>query len=92
MISIEIEVADDGKVTVGVQPPDEEAAAGDVTKDKSYMQPAKSVDDALSTAKDLIAQQSQVEGQANSSSDQAMGDTAMMSGFQGVRGNTSIGG
>ena len=56
MISIEIEVADDGTVTVGVQPQEEETAAGDMQQDKAYMQPAKSVDDALQTAKMLLEQ------------------------------------
>lgn len=51
-ICIEINIDDQGAVTVGVCPPEEETG-----EPKGYMQPAKSVDDALGTARDLLAGQ-----------------------------------
>lgn len=47
-ICVEIEVSDDGKVTVGVDPEKEYGER------KGYMQPAQSLEDALQTAKDLL--------------------------------------
>lgn len=52
MICVEIELADDGSVKVGVCPPEQgEPDQGE----KEYLQPAKSVEDALGTAKDLLS-------------------------------------
>ena len=60
-ITVEIEIdTDSGAVMVGVEPPDESAGApmdqgaAPAVEDKSYLQPANSVDEALSTAKDLL--------------------------------------
>lgn len=50
---VEIEVDDQGQVTVGVCPPEQETP-GEEQQDKQYMQPAQSVEEALTTAKDLL--------------------------------------
>lgn len=95
MITIEIEVADDGTVMVGMMPPMEESAEGADKKymqhDKSYMQPAKSVDDALAMAKGLIDQGAPGKPQGAEMPGMA-GEASFAQGFQGVRGQTSIGG
>jgi hypothetical protein len=49
-ICVEIEVDDNGQVTVGVCPPEEEAG-----ESKDYMQPAESVEVALEKAKSLLS-------------------------------------
>ena len=94
MITIEIEVADDGTITVGAMPTMEESAEGASaeTSEKPYMQPAKSVDDALSMAKTLIDQGASEPGkpQGKGMPDMA-GEASFAQGFQGVRGKTSIG-
>ena len=97
MITIEIEVADDGTVMVGMMPPMEESAEGAdkeyMQHDKSYMQPAKSVDDALVMAKALIDQGASQPGKTQDAGMPDMaGEASFAKGFQGVRGNTSIGG
>jgi hypothetical protein len=72
-ITVEIELAEDGTVTVGAEPPDAQGEGtptgqGDQpgADDKAYMQPAKSVEDALMIAKDLLtnpqAQQAAQQG------------------------------
>lgn len=89
MISIEIEIADDGSVTVGMQPPSEEAANTDKVDDKSYMQPAKSIDDALAMVKAMANQgggQSQDAGMQSQANEQSFVD-----GFRGSMGNKSSG-
>ena len=79
-------------------PPMEESAEGAETDeksymqhDKSYMQPAKSVDDALAMAKTLIDQGAPGKPQGEEMMDMA-DEASFAKGFQGIRGNTSIGG
>jgi hypothetical protein len=50
---VEIEIEDDGTVMVGVKPQEQETP-GEEAQDKQYLQPANSVDEALTTAKDLL--------------------------------------
>jgi len=86
-ICVEIEVDDQGQVTVGVSPPGQESSAPDQQEDKSYMQPAKSVQDALQTANDLLTNpQAQ---QAAAAPDQAMpqdAQAAAAQSFNAIRG------
>lgn len=49
MATVEIEIGDDGKVSVGMCPPSEEAA-----EPKEHLKPAKSLDDALAQARTLL--------------------------------------
>lgn len=49
---IEIEISDQGAVTVGVCPPEPVEETG---AQKEYMQPAASVDEALAKAKQLLS-------------------------------------
>lgn len=83
---IEIHIADDGKIYVGIAPP-EEVGPDEPAMDMSGMQPAESVDAALQIAKTLIEQ----GGQPPGAGEQGAGES-FAAGFQGVRGNTSIGG
>lgn len=62
-ICVEIEIGDDGTVRVGVEPYDQEAAGAE-EQEKSYMQPAKSVEDALGTARDLLSGATGAQAQA----------------------------
>lgn len=84
---IEIHVADDGKLYVGLAPP-EESGPDEPAMDMTGMQPAQSVDDALRIAKTLIEQ----GGQPAPSTGEQGAVESFAAGFQGVRGNTSIGG
>lgn len=70
MRAVEIEVDDQGQVTVGTPPQAEETGAQDVQEDKSYMKPADSVDAALQAAKDMLTGKS--------------GEQAMQQGFASV--------
>lgn len=74
MICIEIAVDDNGQVSVGVCPPEEEAG------EKEYMQPAQSIDEALSKAAEML-QGPQAEGQA-----QAQAQESLQTGFRRARG------
>ena len=99
MITIEIEVAEDGTITVGAMPPMEESAEGAETDekpymqhDKSYMQPAESIDDALAMAKALIDQGAKQPGKTKGAGIPDIdSEDSFSQGFQGVRGKTSIG-
>lgn len=89
-ITVEIELdTDTGQVMVGLEPPEAEAAeAGSAGQPgapgaeaaESYMQPANSLDDALSTAKDLLS------GQTGAQAQQANADSDMAAGYSSVRG------
>ena len=74
-ICVEIEIGDDGAVRVGAQPYEE----GAETAEKPYLQPARSVEDALGTAKDLLSGSTGEQAQAA----QAEGD--FRQGFSGAR-------
>lgn len=87
MLSIEIEVNDQGQVSVGISPPAEEAQQADQMADKGYMHPVASVDEALAMVQQLLAQAQQPQQQAqrpqgspsfNGGADPAQGN-AMMS-------------
>lgn len=100
IICVEIELdTDTGAVTVGVCPPEEESMQDDQAKDKAYMQPAQSVEDALGTAKDLLSGQTGEQSQdAMAQPDQAqaqpqpaapntdMGQAAAQKAFAAIRG------
>lgn len=71
-VCVEIEVDDQGQVKVGVDPEQQEQG------DKSYMQPAQSVDAALAQAKQLLS------GQQQSTSAQA--GQQMQAGYARAKG------
>lgn len=83
-ICIEIEVADDGQVTVGVCPPKEGG------EPKEYMKPAQSVDDALAQAKSMLAGQGQQPQQPQPMQQPAQGgdaaNAAAAKAFEQIRG------
>jgi hypothetical protein len=76
MICVEIELADDGTFTVGVCPPEEETG-----EPKDYMQPVKSLDDALGVAQDLLTSPAAQEQEMARNTDE---DMAI--GFKRARG------
>jgi hypothetical protein len=55
-ICVEIEIADDGQITVGLCPPREESQEDESTED---VQTVGSVDEALQKAKELLSSQDQ---------------------------------
>jgi hypothetical protein len=97
MKSVEITVNDDGSVLVG-SPPEADDNAGDQSgsteigaedqgeeqDESSYMQPAKSVDDALRIARQLLT--------SDTPDQQKQAETDMQSGFNSVRGPDNAGG
>lgn len=84
-----IEMDDDGTITVGLEPASEDQGGAEPPEDskaeedqeKSWMSPAKDIDDALSTAKDLLT-----SDQAQQANDQAGNNAAFEGGFKGVSG------
>lgn len=75
-----------GEVTVGVEPPgykEAEGSAADEQAEESFMKPAKSVDDALSIAKDLLTNPN-VKG--------AQDGQAFEQGYQSIRGGPPMAG
>lgn len=83
MKAVEIEVDDQGQVTVGMPPASEETGAQDVQEDKSYMKPVQSVDQALQVAKDMLTGQSGAQAQAANAQ---TADQQMAQGFQKGQG------
>jgi hypothetical protein len=80
MKTVCIEMADDGSITVGLEPEEgdgQEGSAADESQDKSWMSPAKSLDEALSVAKDLLTSDQASDAQNND---------AFEKGYQGVSG------
>lgn len=55
MKTVEIEINDQGQVTVGEPPQAEETGQPDMQEDKSYMRPAASVDEALNQARTILS-------------------------------------
>jgi hypothetical protein len=88
MKTVCIEMDDDGTIMVGLEPETADASGAapqegtqpEEDQEKSWMSPAKSLDDALSTAKDLLT-----SDQAAQANDQASND-AFEGGFKGVSG------
>lgn len=83
MKCVEIEVDDQGQVTVGLCPPDEgqngpEGSQQEESAEKDYMQPAANVDDALAKAKQLLSGQTP--------NDQADEQKGMEAGYAATRG------
>jgi hypothetical protein len=92
MKTVCIEMADDGTFMVGMEPEGADAgmaegSAGEMEQDKSYMQPAASVDEALAMAKELLS-----AGAEQGMSPEKMFEQpkppadAMQAGFQKARG------
>lgn len=84
MIAVEIEVDDQGKVTVGMPPQAEETGQQDTQEDKSYMSPAASVDDALKVARDMLTNP-QAEQAAKQKGFESV-DQGMSAGMGGMGG------
>lgn len=81
-ICIEIEVSDDGQVTVGVCPPEEESG-----EPKGYMKPAQSIDEALAQAKSMLAGgQTQQPAQAQPAQEGDAANAAAAKAFNQIRG------
>lgn len=83
-ICVEIEIDDQGQVTVGVCPPEEETG-----EPKDYMQPADSLEAALSQAQEILSgseQNSQdSEGAAEQGQEMPMSEEDFAGGFNSVR-------
>lgn len=90
MKKICIELADDGTISVGEEPQNEggmpEGSVQDAESDKSYMQPAESIDAALATAKQMLSgDQGQGLGPDNPF-EQPKPEASMQQGFAKARG------
>lgn len=90
MKTVCIELDDNGQFSVGIEPENESALNGGAPEgspqeeqgDKSFMQPAASLDDALEQARQLLSDGADT-AQAN--------DAAFQSGFKAVRGGADAG-
>lgn len=83
-----IEMDDDGTIMVGLEPETEdqggaegpEGSQQEEDQEKSWMSPAKNIDDALSTAKDLLTNDAAAQANAQDA------NAAFEGGFKGVSG------
>jgi hypothetical protein len=78
---VEIEIADDGKVSVGVEPQNQ----AEYSEPKDYLKPAASVEEALATAKSLL---DNVPGQKDAQDQQTAADEqqGFEAGYKGAQG------
>lgn len=81
-VCVKIELDDQGQVTVGQEPSEDYQApahgtAEDEQAEAAYMKPAKSIDDALATAKQLLEQ-----GSAQTQPTQDQAESQFAQGFK----------
>lgn len=80
-ICFEIELdTDTGEVMAGVCPPEEESGMADMEEDKSYLQPAASLDEALTMARDVLMGKQTIMGEK-------MKRDEVRRGYDRVKGN-----